>query len=175
MNQNRGGGWYFDNPNTLSFGYSEFSRKWGNRKLEDNWRRLDKTTTEVGEIVSDSSAEKSFDPKSRDSYLRGLPLTIDDIIISNNKIVSAYFNAGLIYKEKLFDPSQSIKTFKRLNDRFPNNTNRPAVLYFLFRLNTEIDSFAEAREYKDMLIDEFPNSDYSKIIQNPGYAEKLSQ
>ena len=94
-------------------------------------------------------------------------LTIDDIIISNNKIVSAYFNAGLIYKEKLFDPSQSIKTFKRLNDRFPNNTNRPAVLYFLFRLNTEIDSFAEAREYKDMLIDEFPNSDYSKIIQNP--------
>ena len=175
MNQNRGGVWYFDNPNTLSFGYSEFSRKWGNRKLEDNWRRLDKTTTVVGEIVSDSLAEKSFDPKSRDSYLRDLPLTIDDIIISNNKIVSAYFNAGLIYKEKLFDPSKSIETFMRLNDRFPKNPNRPAVLYFLFRLNTEIDSFVEAEEYKDLLIDEFPNSDYSKIIQNPGYAEKLSQ
>ena len=42
MNQNRGGGWYFDNPNTLSFGFSEFNRKWGKRKLEDDWRRSDK-------------------------------------------------------------------------------------------------------------------------------------
>tara|TARA_B100001741_G_scaffold311327_1_gene312237 strand:+ start:18717 stop:21296 length:2580 start_codon:yes stop_codon:yes gene_type:complete len=175
MNQNRGGGWYFDNPNTLSFGLSDFSRKWGNRKLEDDWRRSDKTTTSVEGAVADSSIEKNFDPKSRESYLRELPLTIEDISESNNKIVSAYFNAGLVYREKLFDLSQSIKTFKKLNERFPKNTNRPTVLYLLYRLNKDSDNILEASEYKKLLIEEFPNSDYAKLINNPDYADKLSQ
>tara|TARA_Y100000766_G_scaffold284862_1_gene305069 strand:+ start:7825 stop:10404 length:2580 start_codon:yes stop_codon:yes gene_type:complete len=175
MNQNRGGGWYFDNPNTLSFGLSDFSRKWGNRKLEDDWRRSDKTTTSVEGAVADSSIEKNFDPKSRESYLRELPLTIENISESNNKIVSAYFNAGLVYREKLFDLSQSIKTFKKLNERFPKNTNRPTVLYLLYRLNKDSDNILKASEYKKLLIEEFPNSDYAKLINNPDYADKLSQ
>ena len=126
MNQNRGGGWYFDNPNTLSFGFSDFSRKWGNRKLEDDWRRSDKTTTSVEGAVADSSKETSFDPKNRESYLRELPLTIDDISESNNKIVSAYFNAGLVYKEKLSDLTQAVKTFKtkRTLSKKHEQTNR---------------------------------------------------
>ncbi|HRZ22134.1 MAG TPA: hypothetical protein P5184_10725, partial [Bacteroidales bacterium] len=37
-----GGKWYFYNPSTLSFGYNEFLKKWGNRKLEDLWRLKNK-------------------------------------------------------------------------------------------------------------------------------------
>ena len=37
-----GGRWYFYNPSTLSFGYSQFVKKWGKRKNEDDWRRSDK-------------------------------------------------------------------------------------------------------------------------------------
>ena len=33
------GGWYFYNPTAMSFGFSEFLTRWGNRKNEDNWRR----------------------------------------------------------------------------------------------------------------------------------------
>ena len=36
------GAWYFDNPKTVEFGVREFTRKWGERKLEDNWRRSNK-------------------------------------------------------------------------------------------------------------------------------------
>ena len=39
MNISSGGGWYFYNPSAISLGYSEFLSRWGNRKLEDNWRR----------------------------------------------------------------------------------------------------------------------------------------
>ena len=41
-NNTSGGNWYFYNPATLSFGLSEFRKKWGKRKLEDDWRRKDK-------------------------------------------------------------------------------------------------------------------------------------
>lgn len=37
--------WYFYNPSIISQGKSEFQRKWGSRKPEDNWRRRNKTET----------------------------------------------------------------------------------------------------------------------------------
>ena len=34
------GKWYFYNQSALTFGRTEFRRRWGDRKLEDNWRRI---------------------------------------------------------------------------------------------------------------------------------------
>jgi len=173
-NQNRGGGWYFDNPNTLSFGFSEFNRKWGKRKLEDNWRRSNKKTLSVEEALADTIEEDVFDPMSRDSYIKNLPLSIDAMKESNNMIIEAYFDAGVIYKEQLNDAPQSIKTFEELNKRFPYSQNRVMVLYFLHRLHDEKGNIDFAKDYKDMLIKEFPNSDYTKLIMDPSYIEELS-
>ena len=33
------GNWYFYNPVTIALGKNDFKRKWGRRKLEDNWSR----------------------------------------------------------------------------------------------------------------------------------------
>jgi hypothetical protein len=37
------GKWYFYNQTALTFGRTEFHKRWGDRKLEDNWRRSNKT------------------------------------------------------------------------------------------------------------------------------------
>ena len=175
MNQNRGGGWYFDNPNTLSFGFSEFNRKWGKRKLEDDWRRSDKKSLTVEEALADTINEDEFDPKSRDSYLKELPTSVEAMKESNQKIIEAYFDAGVIYKEKLSDIPQSLSTFETLNTRFPNSENRVMVLYFLYRLHEEKGNIDFAKDYKRMLLKEFPQSDYAKLIKDPDYAEEMVQ
>jgi len=174
-NQNRGGGWYFDNPNTLSFGFSEFNRKWGKRKLEDNWRRSDKKSQTIEEALADTIQEEEFDPKSRDSYIKELPLTIEEKTASNQMIVEAYFDAGVIYKEKLEDVPQAINTFETLNSRFPKSDNRVMVLYFLYRLHEEKGNIDFARDYKRLLLKEFPNSDYAKLIKDPSYADDMAE
>lgn len=174
-NQNTSGVWYFENPNTLSFGFSEFNRKWGKRKLEDNWRRTNKKTLTVEEALADTISEEEFDPKSRDSYINNLPLTIDDIKASNIMIIEAHFDAGVIYKEQLSDVTQAIKMFEQLNERFPFSENRAMVLYFLNRLHDERGNLDFANDYKEKLIVEFPNSDYAKLIQDPNYANDLSK
>ena len=175
MNQNRGAGWYFDNPNTLSFGFSEFNRKWGKRKLEDDWRRSDKKSLTVEEALADTISEDEFDPKSRDSYLKELPLAVEEMKVSNQKIIEAYFDAGVIYKEKLSDIPQSISTFETLNTRFPNSENRVMVLYFLYRLYMDIGDTEFANDYKLMLLKEFPKSDYAQLIEDPDHAEEMAQ
>ncbi|MFP4469956.1 MAG: tetratricopeptide repeat protein, partial [Bacteroidales bacterium] len=81
------GGWYFYNPSAVSFGYTEFQKKWGRRKLEDLWRLSNKQIIpEFGDEVedelaaadslgSDSTAVVVTDPKKREFYLQYLPLT----------------------------------------------------------------------------------------------------
>jgi tetratricopeptide (TPR) repeat protein len=172
-NQNRGGGWYFDNPNTLSFGFSEFNRKWGKRKLEDDWRRSDKKSLTVEEALADTISEEAFDPNSRDSYLKDLPLSVDAIKASNQMIIEAYIDAGVIYKEQLSDVPQAITTFETLNSRFPNSLDRAMVLYFLYRLHDEKGNIDFAKDYKRLLLKEFPASDYAKLIKDPSYADEL--
>ena len=59
-NNTSAGKWYFYNPATLSFGMSEFRKKWGKRKLEDNWRRKDKKSLNLS-METDSLGKDSED------------------------------------------------------------------------------------------------------------------
>jgi tetratricopeptide (TPR) repeat protein len=45
------GKWYFYNPSAKSFGQPEFKRRWGTRKLEDNWRRKNKQVMDLSNLV----------------------------------------------------------------------------------------------------------------------------
>jgi len=53
-----GGGWYFGNIAAVGTGRLEFKKKWGNRKLEDNWRRSSKEA-EFGDDPADEDSSKS--------------------------------------------------------------------------------------------------------------------
>ena len=171
-NQAQAGKWYFYNSTTLSFGYSEFTRKWGKRKLEDDWRRANKTSLSIEALESDTTIELVFDPKSRDSYIKELPLTIEEIQASNKKIIEAYYNAGVIYKEELEDLSRSEEMFDELNQRFPKNDNRVMVLYYLYILNKDLGHRQKSENFKQLLLSEYPNSEYSKIISNPDFLQE---
>lgn len=48
-----GGLWYFYNPTAVAAGKRDFQQKWGQRKLEDNWRRKNKT------VLDDLNTEES--------------------------------------------------------------------------------------------------------------------
>ena len=173
-NQSRGGVWYFYNPTTLSFGFSEFNRKWGKRKLEDNWRRTNKNSFDIeeAELVE---LEEEFDPTNRESYLANLPLSVEQLQQSNQKIIEAYYNAAVVYKEGLDDTPKSLELFEELNKRFPKNENQARVLYFLYRLNIEVDNKSKADNYKTQLINLFPESEYAKIINDQNYLQQIQQ
>lgn len=51
------GTWYFYDLGRLASGQSEFRKKWGNRKLEDNWRRSTKESTSASD-GDDNTASK---------------------------------------------------------------------------------------------------------------------
>ncbi len=177
--------WYFYNPSTVNFGVGEFNKKWGARKLEDNWRRSDKeqvSTSLIDESINpvDSVEKKensiteissSKDKKDRNFYLKKIPISSEELVKSNSKIVEAYYTIGSIYKEQLLNNTKSIQAIEELLKRFPENKYKLPCYYQLYRSYLAIDNIPKSDYYKNLLLNDYPESEYSKIIKNPEYGK----
>jgi len=59
--------WYFYNTSVRNAGKTEFQRRWGSRKLEDNWRRHNKTTFDLNNLGGDSDEDDDDNTADNDS------------------------------------------------------------------------------------------------------------
>jgi tetratricopeptide (TPR) repeat protein len=182
-----GGGWYFNNPSSISMGYSEFMRKWGRRKLEDNWRLMNKKAVasfDDEDVAGTGAANDStggtegkgpveIDPKDPKSYMKLIPKTPEAIDASNAKIAEALLNLGYIYKDGLKDMQSSVKSFEELLSRFPSDTNALRVYYQLYLMGKDIPDEPLSNKYKDKILSRYPDSEYAILIQNPDYNKEV--
>jgi tetratricopeptide (TPR) repeat protein len=180
--------WYFYNPTNVNFGIADFNKKWGKRKLEDNWRRSEKDLLIAGnneeeDETSDSLKTKKDSitktmaegtTKDRSYYLRSIPLTNEALTASNIKIMDAYYNAGGIYKEQLMNNQKSVETFEELLKRYPDNKYRLSSYYQLYRTYLVMNNQSKSDYYKNLILTNFPDSEYAKIIKNPDYAKDIN-
>lgn len=178
----REGNWYFYNPSALSFGRNEFRLKWGNRKLEDNWRRANKSTVSFDSFSNGSDSENpdetgdnlgESDLKSREYYLKDLPVNDSLLKVSNTKIAAALYNIGRIYKDDFQDLKRSISTYEDLNNRYPGNEYQLSSYYHLYELNKSLPDRARENHYKNLILSNYSDSEYAKIISDPDYFDKL--
>jgi len=181
------GEWYFYNTTALSYGYSEFSKKWGNRKLEDNWRLSNKQAImEMDDpelamvqdsLITDTTSTvvviTSNDPHTHDFYLQNLPLTEAQLLASDKKIEDAWFSLGMIYQDKLENLPKAAESFENLLSRFPESEYRLMTYYHLFRLYTNLENPDSAVYYKALIINDFPESDYALLLLDPDYFKEL--
>ncbi|NTV82713.1 MAG: tetratricopeptide repeat protein [Bacteroidales bacterium] len=178
-----GGKWYFYNVQTKDIGYAEFVKKWGRRKLEDLWRISDKQAiayTEAFEEESDTTKSDSLmaaenNPMARQYYLKDLPFTEDQLAASNNNILEAYYNAGLIYKDGLNDNDKARDAFLSLDGQFPENDHKLIIYYYLYKIYLEAGLTADADYYKNLVITQYPDSDYAKVLADPDYYAKIAE
>lgn len=184
--------WYFYNTMTKNQGKNEFQRRWGSRKLEDDWRRRNKTTFSLDEEVdtedqsdqSDQSdqpekSEKSdqpdaaSDPRKPEYYLSQIPKTEEEKQTANDVIQEGLYNEGLILKDKLEDYSASRKEFNRLLTRYPDNIYRLDVYYNEYLMAVRRNETAEAEKWRQLILKEFPDSPYGKAMTDPNYFDNL--
>ena len=161
------GKWYFYNTQSLGFGKSEFKRVWGSRPLEDNWRISDKSI-----IVNASNEDKDLvtnikNPRYEIStYLETVPSSakeLDSLTFDRN---TALFELGLIYKEQFKNPPKATRNLERL---LVSNPDKELILpanYHLYQLYL-LTGNTKATQYKDFILNSYPDSPFSKIILNP--------
>lgn len=177
----QGGSWYFYNQAAKGFGQPEFRMKWGNRKLEDNWRRANKREVTFGETAVSLADSNGMDTlgmqilsdKSREFYLRDIPFTDSLLDISNGRIETALYNAGGIYTNELNDIPRSVETYENLLERFPETDYRLSVYYSLYEIYMDMDKPARADIHRQNIVTGFPGSQPAQLLTNPDYINEL--
>ncbi len=195
---NSTGKWYFYNPNSVALGKSEFERKWGRRKLEDNWRRTNKevVVTDIPEPgnsddifdqpFSDSngtvSGEDSTEVKpettnllSRETYLKDLPLSDEQLKLSNDKIEEALIMMGVIYKDQIENIPYAIEAFSELIKRFPNSIyieDALMNLYLCYEIQKEQFNMARIRK---QIVEQYPDGEFTAFLNDPDYFKKREE
>ncbi|MBA3649376.1 MAG: tetratricopeptide repeat protein [Chitinophagales bacterium] len=185
QNQAQGSSWYFYNTSLKATGFNEFRQKWGNRKNEDNWRRNNKSSSDIttangqntlpGEQQTGAGAEnlqKDNAENALSAMLLNIPLTTAKMEASNNKIFDAYYILGTIYKDELHNSAKATETFEKLASRFPENENISRVYYSLYLIYSEKGNIAKAETFKQLLINNYPNSAYAAVLTDPNYLNK---
>lgn len=181
------GDWYFYNIGLMRSGESDFQKKWGKRKLEDNWRRTNKTASLFADETTSASAgvnavdtlktktsATNSDVKNPEFYLSQIPVTKAQIDKSNTETATALYNIGLIYKEKIEDFPLAIKAFQEFARRFPADIRVLDAYYNNYTMQSKLENQSEAQLYRNKLITEFPKSEYALMLSQPDYAKRMA-
>lgn len=192
------GDWYFYNTNLIKAGQSAFNKKWGKRKLEDNWRRTTKSavmfsenaapaatqqtttdeqpgTTPDGTTPDQYQLSEKTDKLNPEFYLRQIPTTAAQMEKSNTELATALFNMGVIYKEKVEDYPMAIKTFEEFEKRFPADPRQEEAYFQCYMMETKSGNASGADVYKNKIIAQFPKSKYAEVLSQPDYVNRMAR
>ena len=164
---------YFYNPTTLAFGKNEFVRIWGARALEANWRWSNKTVRNE-EVVEKEFEEAEMEvDKSRFTiayYLAQIPSeesTLDSISKERN---FAYYQLGLIYKDKFKEYTLSQNKLEQLLKQFPEDRLVLPTKYNLYKVYSLLGLSQSQAILKKDIIENHKDSRYAAILLNPELA-----
>lgn len=101
-----------------------------------------------------------------------MPLNDSLMRASDSRIIEADYLLGTTYKEELNNNKKAILAFEDLNKRYNEHKYRLQVYYQLYRLYEAQKNQEQADFYKQKLLNDYPNSEYAKLIKNPKYAEE---
>jgi len=97
-------------------------------------------------------------------------------------IAEAYYNAGLVYKEKLSDLENAIDTWTELTERLEESAFHPTTYYQLYRtyLQREVEenyqspfcSTCNSEYWSAQVLERYPNSEWAILIDNPDFADQ---
>lgn len=164
---------YFYNPTTVAFGKLEFKKIWGDRTLSGNWRISGNSnsikqndTINNNEVAENKVAQDNEIEKYEVSfYLKQIPTDqteIDNLAKERN---FAYYQLGIIYKEKYKEYPLAIAKLEQLLKNNPEEKMILPSMYNLYKMY-QITDTKKAEEMKNRISTQFPDSRYAQIINN---------
>ena len=155
-------------------GFNDFRSFWGTRSLEDNWRRSEKSsviTEDSKKTLKEDSIQKAS--LTVDYYLSQLPCDKQEQLqIIQDTLMKSLYETGIIYIHKLNNKPKAIKIFTRLTEEFLPKPLAVAALYQLYLIYKADKNFTLANKCKNNILDNYPKSEFAKLILDPNYLKK---
>ena len=185
------GQWYFYNSKVVARGKKDFSKQWGDRKLEDNWRRSNKTTLAPMEValVGDKQLEsepdtlmdiivdslnvtpQETDPYKREYYIQQIPYSLEDKQKSDQLISEALLELGIIYKDRLQEFPDAETSLTRIVTDYPESDQADEAMYNLYLMYSLWGKTDLADSCRSRMQRLYPESDYTIMVCDPDYID----
>ena len=164
---------YFANGAALQQGAIEFVRTWGNRPLQDNWRRkaaLFQSSTQPEPLSSAAAAgteapSDSTGLPSLETLLASIPKSPAQLEQANSDLEESYFEMGKVLFFQLKEPQRSGQYLDQLIQKYPKTVKKPEAYYLLYLGQKEL--MRNADTFAQLLNIEFPESPYTFSVNNP--------
>ena len=174
------GTFYFYTPSTVAYGKLEFKKRWGSRTLKNNWRlsslaksgddQKEETNSPADSLDVKKDEKKVEEKYTAEFYLKQLPKSqkvLDSLAKERN---FAYYQLGVIYKEKFKENKLAIAKLEQLLKNNPEERLILPAMYNLFKIY-EITDKDKAAAMKERIISQYPESRYAQILKNPNDAQ----
>lgn len=177
-NTNSTSTFYFYNPTTVAYGKVEFKKKWGDRAHIENWRlskeSVNDTQAPTDEVADGEDTTKKIEEKyTTDFYLKQVPSSKEDLEGLAKERNFAYYQLGVIYKEKFKEYQRAADKLEKLLENKPEERLILPSMYNLFKIYEIIDA-SKAQAMKAKIIAQYPDSRYAQILSNPAGANQLT-
>lgn len=168
------GEWYFYNAASRTSGAAAFKQAWGNRPNVDNWRRASSVAAQLQEEEAVNDTRENPVPQADalatgtinvETLLQTLPLTDQQLLVSNDSIRNALFGNGMVYLTEIEDYPLAIATFEELRRRFPEDPEMSEVLFRLQYAYHKAGRMDSAQKLKQSVVALYPTSRQARILQ----------
>lgn len=168
---------YFDNGVAMQQGAIDFYRTWGDRPLQDNWRRravvFDNSESET--LKDEESGEETLEESNPlnqlptiEDLLAQIPSAEEDVATLNQELEESYFELGKLLYFDLNEPENSIENLEVLVREYPQSSRKPEAYYLLYL--AQKDQNGNFQQYVSRLNREYPESQYTYFVNNPDAA-----
>jgi len=164
-----GSTFYFYNTSTVAYGKGEFRKIWGDRKLEDDWRLSSKKTTLIDndDVVAAATPISENELYKPESYISRIPTDekeIDSLAKDRN---FAYYQLGMIYKEKFKEYNLAANRLEKLLTYNPEARLVVPAKYNLFQIYEVLENPSKSDFYKNEVLTNHADTRYAEILRNP--------
>lgn len=166
--------WYFYSSQTVGFGIGNFQRVWGNRELEDNWRRSNNSnnsrapseTADQESGMTDQMVAEKEKLYDINYYLDKIPSDPKEITLLEEERSNARYQLGLIYKEQFQKYDLAVDKLEKSLANKPIEKQILPAKYHLYKIY-EITENPKKEQVKQEILTEYPDSKLAQLIANP--------
>nr|MBA2745104.1 hypothetical protein [Flavisolibacter sp.] len=170
------GDWYFYNATLKTQGQNQFKQTWGNRPNTDNWRRFSSVSSQliaktnannsrdVAPLTNTSAELGDEEELSYTALLSKLPIDPSSKYKSDDSIMNALFNLGVVFINDLEDYPSAIDALETLLSRFPSFAKTDEALFHLYYAYTKAGDHGKAAQIKNLLAQKHAGSRFTAIV-----------